>query len=153
MVTISIIPATMEHAEYIAANAREADVQELHASSYQTPLNAMKLGMDLSDFALTGCVDGEPVMMWGVYFESLLWGIGTPWMVATKQLDKFAMVFLRRCRDGLLEKKKNYGMLVNYVDARNVKAIRWLKWLGFNVEEETKPYGALKLPFHRFTMV
>jgi hypothetical protein len=39
----------------------------------------------------------------------------------------------------------------NYVDARHARSIRWLKWLGFTIEE-ARPMGFAGLPFHPFGM-
>jgi hypothetical protein len=40
--------------------------------------------------------------------------------------------------------------VVNYVDARNVRAVKWFKWLGFEVSEP-EPFGLNGELFHRFT--
>lgn len=149
---IELVPATLEHAEYIAANVREMDAQEIWASSRQKPFHAMQSGIKYSDQAMTGLVDGIPVLMWGVVFESLVGNIGTPWMIATKHLDQHAVSFLRRCRKPVLDMMKKYDTLINHVDARNICAIRWLGWLGFIVEEQPKPYGVDDVPFHKFRM-
>ena len=151
MAIVSIIPATIEHAKKMAPLTRDADREELWAASYQRPLDAMQMGLDFSDDAFVGCIDGEPIVMWGVALESLVGKIGIPWMIATKQLDDVAIIFLRRCRGPVLEMLSNYGKLINYVDARNKRAVRWLKFLGFEIEDP-KPYGVLGMPFHRFTM-
>jgi len=44
-----------------------------------------------------------------------------------------------------------YSHLENWVDARNTKAINWLRWLGFTVHDPV-PFGVAGLPFHRFDM-
>lgn len=152
LVTVKILPATEDDARRIAENIREHDKQEIWASSMQQPFNAMKNGIKYSDQAMTGWANGEPVLMFGVVYESLVGNIGTPWMIASKQLDKYAITFLRRCKKPVLEMMQKYDTLINHVDARNVCAIRWLEWLGFHVEPQPKRYGALALPFHRFTM-
>jgi len=60
------------------------------------------------------------------------------------------MKFLRRNRNWIDANMKIYDKLENYVDARNTKAINWLKWLGFQFADETVPYGMLKMPFYKF---
>lgn len=44
-----------------------------------------------------------------------------------------------------------FALLTNYVDARNAVSIRWLRWLGFEIEPAA-PFGIHGLPFHRFSM-
>lgn len=149
---VTIVPATVEHAIAIAADVRAPDAAEIWASTMQVPELALRSGLRFSDQAMTGLIDGEPVCMWGVVTESMIGRIGVPWMLGTSKLDKLARVFLRHCREPLLEMMQGYGKLINYVDARNLRTIKWLRFMGFHVEPETQPYGVSGLPFHRFTM-
>jgi len=57
----------------------------------------------------------------------------------------------KRSRYYVLEMKRHFQRLENYVDARQKRSIRWLKWCGFTVENP-KPWGTLGLPFHQFWM-
>lgn len=152
MASVSIIPATHDHIAAIGKMVRAADRDELRASTNHSPEEAMEAGLAYSDQAMTGLIDGVPVCMWGVVRESLVMNMGVPWMVATSLLDKNAATFLRHCKGPVLAMLGDYDTLINHVDARNVKAIRWLKWLGFKVEREPVEYGVEKLPFHRFSM-
>lgn len=145
----SLIPSTLDHAAEIAANVRLEDKNELWASGLITPLKAMEMGMSYGDKTITGIYDGVPVCMWGVLSESLLFNRGTPWMVASKAVEKIASRFLREAKPALLEMLSGYDMLQNYVDERNTRAREWLRWMGFKIEKP-EPYGALNLPFHRF---
>lgn len=147
-----IYPATIEHAQAIAPVVRQADIDEVWASSLSTPLRAMTSGIKYSKESFTGFVGDKPVCMWGVVQESLVGNIGVPWMIATEYLEKFDRVFIRHCKAQALEIFNRYDTLINHVDARNKKAIRWLKWIGFTVETEAKPYGIKQLPFHKFVM-
>lgn len=147
-----IEPAKYEDIEAIGKIVRDADRAELWAAAMQEPESVMRRGIKLSDYALTGFADDKPVCMYGVVTTSFIGNSGTPWMVATKYLDDYALPFLRRCRGPVMVMLQEYDILQNYVDARNVRAIEWLKWLGFKVTPEPKPYGLLGLPFHKFEM-
>ena len=150
MAITEIIPATLEHVAIIAKDIRPEDREELWATAYCTPEQAMTEGLKCSDIVMTGVIDGVPVCMWGVVRPSWLIDIGTPWMVGSTLLDVHAMKFLRRCRRPLLALFEGYDRLENYVDARNTRSIQWLKFMGFNVDEEPVEYGVEKMPFHRF---
>lgn len=147
---INIEKATEEHVKIIAENVREDDKNELWASLCHTPEQVMSEGIRISEKSYTGLVDGVPFVMFGVYRDSLLIDIGTPWLVASGDLDKIAIRFLKRCRKVLVEIFDGYDRLENYVDARNVRAIEWLKFMGFEFAEEPEIYGLLKKPFYRF---
>lgn len=154
MVRPNIVTATLDHAAYIAERVREDDRNELWASHFMTPYKAMRTGLRHSDDAFTGRDGEEPVLMFGVHQPCLITPHGVPWMVATDRLDSpdVSIAFLRRCREPLVAFLEKFDILENYVDARNKRAIRWLMFMGFNVNEIAEPYGELKLPFHKFTM-
>lgn len=151
-IRVEVVRATPQHVAEIARAVRPADREELWACRMQTPEQVMQRGIEMSDKAMAGLVNGRAVCMWGVVHDSLIGPCGTPWMVGTMALDEYAKTFLRRCKKGLVDMFEGYQHLENFVDARNTKAIQWLKWLGFNVDKEPQEYGMLKLPFHKFTM-
>ena len=146
-----IVPAAAEHIPAIAANVRAADREELWAAGCRSPLDCMRHGLDYSDKAWTGLMDGEPVCMFGCVPASILGNTGRPWLVGTKLLDRHPLVFLRRCKGHVREMAERFDRLENYVDARNLRAMAWLAWLGFDICEQvrTGPYGRA---FFRFEM-
>lgn len=144
------VPVNEEDVNYLIRNLREADIEEVKASHGVHP--GILLGLMRPDEATIGKADGVPVCVYGVAPKTLISnGGGTVWMMATDQLFKHKLAFLRRNRKWIKEKLKEFGTLDNHVDARNKTSISWLRWLGFNIEE-AKPYGVMQLPFHRFSM-
>ena len=146
-----IVPATAEHIAPIAYHVREADREEFWAATYSLPVDVMRRGLRVSDKAWTGLIDDVPVCMFGVASAGLLGGVGRPWMVGTDHLDRHALLFLKRCRKVVAEMVALFPILENYVDSRNVRAIMWLKWLGFKMYDAA-PVGVLGIPFIRFEM-
>ena len=147
----SFKPGNREDALYIAVRARQADVDELWAAARTSPFVSLLRGIQNSPECWTGSIDGEPVCMFGVAAQSILTGYGVPWMVGTSAIDRHSKAFLKGSKfvvEGMLHK---WSHLENWVDARNVRAIRWLKYLGFTVHPPL-PYGELGLPFHCFEM-
>lgn len=145
-----IVPTTHEHICELCANAREADVREFAALG-ETVESALSDGLRLSSFVWTGLADGEVLCIFGVASQSMLSGDGVPWMVGSKLLDKHAWGFLPRSRMVVGHMLNIYPHLENYVDARNTRAIRWLRWLGFTIHDP-EPYGLQGELFHRFEM-
>lgn len=148
---VGIVPATMDHAMHVATHARPEDVAELWACSHATPLHAIKRGMRSSSMTFAGLIDDEPIAVFGVVPASLLTGIGCPWMVATPELERVHKTLLRCSRVGLAAMAEVYPHLVNFVDARNDKAIRWLRWLGFTIHAPIT-HGIERRPFHPFEL-
>lgn len=149
---LEVVSATLAHAEAVAANINPADRDEVWASTFSTPLEALKMGMQVSRDIRAVLADGEPICMFGCAEPTMLSSIGTPWLLGTVALPKHARGFLRGSRVYFEKMKQEHGALVNYVDARHTNAVRWLAWLGFTIEP-AKPYGAAQLPFHRFHAV
>lgn len=145
--------ATDEDVEYIAANLRQQDKDEVLAAAGLSPRLALKYTVNVSRDSYVGTVDGRPVALFGVSEGTALTPAAIPWLVGTPELEKHARRFARSSRENLRELViRDHKLLENYVDARNTYAVRWLRWLGFTVHE-AKPFGVERLPFHRFTMV
>lgn len=144
-------PATWADVEAILPRVRQADVEELWASALATPEECLRLGLERSPEAWVGLADETPLCIFGVSSMAILGAEGAPWMVGTDDIDLHAKGFLKACRGALARMFEPYESLYNFVDARNARAIRWLKWLGFEIAE-ARPMGPLGLPFHRFEM-
>ena len=144
----SIRPMTTEDVAAVAACARPADVDEIKACC----------GLDI-DEALSHCIshslrawiiesDGKPLAAVGDTLAAF--DVGVPWMITTSHIVDCRRGFLRASRAIMAEMFQRHHLLINYVDARNTDAIRWLLWLGVTMEQPA-PYGVAGLPFRKFT--
>ena len=97
-----------------------------------------------------GLADGEVLNMFGVAQATLLSSRGVPWMLATQRLERHARPFLRHSRRAVADMKAGSRELQNFVDARNRKAVLWLRWLGF-ILHAPQPFGPDQMPVHKFT--
>jgi hypothetical protein len=145
-----VVSTTREHVEELIGTMREADREEIWAASHRTPKQALESVFQMRG-TKTGLANEEVVCIFGVVELSLLGSRGSPWLLGADAITKYARPFLRRNKAYLEEMKKRFIFMENWVDARNTEAIRWLEWLGFEIEE-ARPYGLDQLPFHHFTM-
>lgn len=148
---VQIIPTTPEHLVELAEKMREADRQEVIASSGRDILAVLEDSLKYSLAPLTAFINGELACVFGCVPFQLIGERAAPWMLGTDVVDKHPGELLRRCRQYTTGMNKAYPHLLNFVDARNHKSIRWLKWMGFTVHPAV-PYGAEKRPFHLFEM-
>ena len=148
----AVVPATLEHVKQMLPHVRQADIDEVFAASGKPVEDVLPTGVRCSTHAWTGTIDGAPACIFGVVPASVMSGIGVPWMLGTDLVEEHATAFLKRNKRYVKQMLEAYKYLVNYVDDRNVKAIAWLKWLGFTVQEP-QPFGVLGLPFRRFEMM
>lgn len=147
--TYEIVPATPSLALEVAADMRQADVDEAWAANRMTPDQAVLSSMEISGDPKVGLTNGQPVVIFGVGVWSVLSLRGIPWLLGTDDLLLDARHYLRESRTYMLETRSKYKRLENYVDARNKEAVRWLRWLDFTMEPAA-PFGPDRLPFHRF---
>ena len=141
-----IVPAEMAHVEPIARRCRQADIDELWATAAVLPAQAIEMGLRDSVYSRTWLIDGEPAVIGGI--REVAQG-GILWLVTTDLMERHQRAFLIESRKEIEWAKANYNMLWNYIDARNLKAVRWLKWTGFEIGEAVS-YGIFKKPFYPF---
>ena len=151
MIAYGVVQATDEYAVRLAETMRQADRDELWAASHSLPLDALRRSLRVSHATYVGIADGRPVCMFGVAPLTLLSDVACPWLLGAEELPRHARVFLRANRVYMRMIRKQYAYMANFVDARNVVAIRWLHWLGFTILP-AEPYGVERLPFHKFEM-
>lgn len=150
MVYYELVQTTDEHIAELAETMSQADRDEIWASNHLTPMGALMLSKSTGAEMTTGLADGEVGCIQGVVSVSMLSGTGTPWMLGSDVVAKHARVFLRGSRVWLENEQERWQSLSNYVDVRHTRAVRWLKWLGFEFDEAA-PHGMDGLPFHRFS--
>lgn len=137
---------------FLAAHMRPEDVAEMKATQGEgvNLETLLRQSVALSESAETGIAadTGEVVLIRGV--APLPQGGGAPWMLATPRAEEFIREFIVEGRKYVGEMLDRYGFLINYVDVRNTKSVRWLAKIGFTIHEP-EPFGVQGLPFHKFT--
>lgn len=149
MTTYEIVPATLTHAEELSRTMREADAREAWAAGRLSPAEAVLTSIDASRDARAGLANGRVACIFGVGEWSVLGLLGVPWLLTSDEMPKHARRFLRGSREYLDEIRQQYRVLRNHVDARNTEAVRWLGWLGFEIDSP-ESFGPDQLPFHCF---
>lgn len=149
MAEYRVVEAEEKHLRYVAANMRQPDVDEVWAVAHLTPLAALVRSALVSREPMAVLVDGCPVCIFGVSRLSPFSDVGHPWMLATPEVEQHATALLRGSVAYVRWMREVFPRLDNYVDARNEKAIGWVRWLGFEVDPP-QPFGLDRLPFHRF---
>lgn len=136
-------------ADQITRNLRRCDLDEIEAMSAVSPGDALRASLGLSTHAY-GIVDGngEAVAMFGAAPHPLP-GVGIVWMLGTDAIQTEAVGIAKRTRRYFDELNAAYGILWNYIDARNEVSLRWLRWGGFELLGDTR-MGPEGLPFHIF---
>lgn len=151
MARVAFRGATIDDAVWMAPRLREADRRELIAHTGQHPEGVLRASVAMGG-ALTGEIDGVPAAIIGCPMVNALPRTGRPWMMGTDLIDEHPVPVGIASREKVEEWKGQVDLMVNYVDSRNRKAVKWLSWLGFTIEE-ARPLGPFEVPFHRFHWV
>ena len=141
----------MEDASAIAPHLRDADKNEITASSGPNHTQAILYSI-LSSEAWTVCLpDGTPICIYGVGDDARD-HMGIPWMIGTDEMVKYRKALIRNARAWIDAKlHSEYVILYNYVDGRNAAHIKWLHHMGFTVSDVPEYIGAdPEVPFHSF---
>ncbi len=149
--TYKIVPTTEDHMIELSYTMRPADVRECWAANHYTPYEALKHSFYNTNFPKTGLHNGKVICIYGVGKITYLSKEGIPWMLTSNLVDTHYREFLRRGKRLIIDMQKEAVVLINIVDARNYKAIRWLKWVGFTIHPSI-PFGPDKMLFYPFIM-
>lgn len=76
--------------------------------------------------------------------------VGVIWLVSTPVLYQYPVEFVTRSKELLDKFHERYELLTNFIDERNTRHIRWLKWMGFVILRRVDRFGAHSLPFLEF---
>ena len=146
-----MVDATPKHAARIAVTMRVEEIRELQAASGMAPDDAVIFAIAVSQYTRTILVDGEPAALFGVAplpSEEKEGGpVGSVWLLASNLVDEVPIEFTKVCLKELSRMREDWAVLINFIDARYEKALRWAYWMGFEVRAPI-PYGRAQLPFH-----
>jgi len=136
--TYEVREATMDDAEYVASNLRAEDIAELkkmqkQMSDTRNPHDATMDSWRWSDVRGTLVLDGKPAMIYGVMGS----GTGVPkvWALGTDACRKAGKVMVKLGREVSDALANDYMIMENWCDADYKASLRWLRLIGFTVEE------------------
>lgn len=147
--TYRIVPATEDLLRAMAPRLRPLDRREVETLGHSPEsglLDSFRRSL-WSRVAVTP--SGRPIAAWGLGLISALGGIGGPWMLSTRLIERHRKDFLRESRRQVAEMHALCPILRGLVDARYAGAVRWMGWLGFTFGPAKMIGGAPFLPFER----
>lgn len=130
---------------------RKPDWDEVEAAHGEVP-GALASSIQASTVVWSAEVEGRLACVFGCApISGVLGRSAAPWMLGTHVVDQNpgALMRLTPAYIGLM--RESYPHLLNYVDARNTRSVRWLRRMGFEIHP-AQPYGVAQLPFHLFEM-
>lgn len=146
-----LVPATADHASRLVL--REGDAAELAALGIGQE-DGLRAALARAVWAETYLIGGEPAAIVGLGRSALVGGHGVPWLLTGPAVERHRKLFLRESRRQVARMLAEVRPLVNWVHADYRRAVRWLEWLGFELDPPSQlafgPTGGA--PFRRFRL-
>lgn len=158
MAKLKILKAELYHKEQhekdiedLSKHLRKQDKEELKALGYNNLKEVCERTLDVSDISfIVKTENNEPLCIFGVSIHETEYGRPV-WLLGNEKLRRYKKEFLINSVVVIRQWVNQYGKLYNYIDCRNEKSIRWLKWLGANFSKPF-PLGVNKEMFMLFTI-
>ena len=146
-----VVPFEDWHVAALFRDLRPADDMELRAFSGPDYEGPVVRGVMASPLKWTMLVGGELTAILGANAVPDYPGVGMPWCIGTTLLDRYGGRLVRIGPTYIREMLGKFDLLVNFVDVRSLRSVRWLRSLGFTLDppQQVGEYGAVA---HRFWM-
>jgi len=136
--------------EYIGENLRPPDLDEVRASGGGHPVEVLKQSWAASARAwLILDRTGLPVAAFGVA-PALAPDVGVVWMLGTDGVEMEWVAVARQTKAHLEQMHEDFGVLWNFIDARNELSLQWLLRSGFHLIDADAAHGPEKRLFFEF---
>jgi len=129
---------------------RDIDREEARLMTGMEWIPCLERSVNLSSTLSVGVDNEQYVCLFGVVPAAPLEARGEPWLIGSSRIEHCSRAFARQSKYALTQLAEGFEVLENYVYTENRAAVRWLEWLGFDIDEAKpiKPYDAL---FHHFS--
>lgn len=129
-----IVQPTSKILHQIAARMRTDGVQDLLDAAGMSNLEAVTVCAKNSLYCQAWIVDGEAACLFGLTTPSVTSNTGEPWVIITDIVLDHKIEFLRACRKMMGWWLARRPVLIGTVERDHEESIRWLRWLGFDVD-------------------
>jgi hypothetical protein len=148
MAAILIRQATQADFAFVAEHLREADAIEVREAHHSDPGNIVRNGWRWGGWKKAVIADGHPVVLYGVAPSSRA-NCGIPWMLATDGIFSIHRAMLVKSRHEVERMQQKYEVLMNQVHRDNAVSIKWLQWLGFEIDSTPNESNSSFFAFYR----
>lgn len=133
----------------LSVHLRPADLDEMKATHSLPPIECLAQSVAMSTLCWIALDGDTPFCVFGCA-PSAAPGVGVAWLVGTARLDTIPHTFVRNTLRHLKEMHRLFPCLFNYIDARNVRSMEWLRVCGFSLLEAIPDHGIERRPFILF---
>ena len=143
--------ARKEDIDQLVNKLRKTDIEQFWNTHHLGPLEALRFAFENSTFCASLELDGEVIAVCGMSPDTIIGNNASIWLIATDRISEIKLSFLRLCHFFISKMQESYSNLYNFVDAKNLRYIKWLETCGAKVHPENVDYGEEQEPFCFFT--
>lgn len=145
-----IIPCTQEHLDRIKGRLRAVDKEEVEDTTGQSCDLVLQQSFEVSIVSYVVIANGLPVLVAGLAPHFRDEDKGIPWLLGTDEMGLSAVskTIARYSKKMVNSFHDLFSELENYVGENNYLALRWLRWMGFDVGSPIELEGA-KMRYRR----
>ena len=135
---------------FLADKIRQADLDEIKASDNVGAAEALMTPFEYRGHRTWSVIGTDEEYVIGMFgsVPTLDPDYGVAWLLSSEELFNYKKEFIKQSPEWVNEMGKGYKYLYNWVDCRNEKSIKWLRYLGFNTIRREEEYGKGKMPFY-----
>lgn len=136
-----IEPLTAEHVAILASRVRVFDEETVRDVMGLSAADFLNQGLSDSVYSWAGLIDERPVCAFGLNAKSFLSPQGVPWFIATPELLRHRVTFMRYSRAAVAMMLERFPQLVAQCQDNFAASRAWLRRLGFTEQ----PGGAFAI--------
>jgi len=140
---------TLQDIKTIGQNLRDIDIFECEQASGMKAQDSLLFGFTHALYIKAIFVEDKPVAAFGVTAVRGVDDCGVVWLLATKDVYKAKSTLINLGSKYVKEMRAVRPRLVNLISVDNHISIKWLKRLGF-IMEDPKPIGVNNKDFRLF---
>lgn len=145
----TVVKTSQEMVNSMKGKFRSIDRMEVRAMSNKDIDISVQEAFEKSELCWCVFLKDEPVIVFGVTNYSLLSLRGSVWLLGTDKMRLLKTSIGKKSKYFVGKMFDHFDYLENWVDKRNKLSIKWLKWIGFNIDP-AKSVGHEGRPFHHF---
>ena len=134
---VEIVPASLWHAADLVGRMRPHEYATLARLGEPEKVVAQELVKSFQAYA--GMIDNKTVALWGAHVSGVFSDEAYIWLICTGLVDQHPITFLRHSKKILHALAPNFRRVYGVVHVDFDKSIRWLEWLGFQVDPAVGP--------------
>lgn len=130
---VSIIPTTVDHIRQIVPILREEDLREIDKWNVK-PFKGIWRSYKNSKWCNSLFI-GDQILAIGGLQGGLLGFSANPWLMTSRLVDQYPLVFASLYRKEIKKMLKDYSVLETFCDSAYTKSLKMLKIIGFKERE------------------